>query len=286
MNLAPPMQAVQDWITQQWVILGGRKISPKDHSWLMGPFGDTQGIGGAFVDRLAAREGLLVNRETSARGLVPSFHASYEGAEGLSDLPASIVAFYERTADYHFRFGVSWNPVFRIPGFLVNRLFSGRLQQLHIPTANSRNPESLSSEVLALVDPASRDVKYTVWLRTMQSTGQMVFSGIYQIGRLPDARPCVKAIFPLPNGNATVILVPRVGYRSEFVLDASGQNFGDPGFYFLFNDAKGNHWVRYVRSFRNTLIIRENAEGSLSAEHLVRLWSWRGLRMSYRIVNE
>jgi hypothetical protein len=45
MNLALTKQKFQDWFTQQWVILWGRRIDPSSHAWLMGPFGELNGIG-------------------------------------------------------------------------------------------------------------------------------------------------------------------------------------------------------------------------------------------------
>ena len=35
MNFAKPKQTFQDWFTQQWVILWGRKIIPEHNEWLM-----------------------------------------------------------------------------------------------------------------------------------------------------------------------------------------------------------------------------------------------------------
>ena len=50
MGTASRKQSLQDWVTQQWVILFGKKIDFIDHKWLMGPFGDTNGIVEINVD--------------------------------------------------------------------------------------------------------------------------------------------------------------------------------------------------------------------------------------------
>ena len=42
-------QSFQDWITQQWVILFGQKIDKLEHKWLLGPFGELNGIGVKFI---------------------------------------------------------------------------------------------------------------------------------------------------------------------------------------------------------------------------------------------
>lgn len=55
MNLAFTMQKFQDWFTQQWVILWGRKINPNDYPWLIAPFGELNGIGEEFMYQLAKK---------------------------------------------------------------------------------------------------------------------------------------------------------------------------------------------------------------------------------------
>ena len=45
MEIAPLKQNLYDWITQQWVILFGKKIIPNENKWLLGPFGKTNGKG-------------------------------------------------------------------------------------------------------------------------------------------------------------------------------------------------------------------------------------------------
>lgn len=55
MVLAYPMQKIQDWFTQQWVILWGVKIAPEEFPWLIGPFGYLSGIGENFIIQLAEK---------------------------------------------------------------------------------------------------------------------------------------------------------------------------------------------------------------------------------------
>ena len=49
--------------------------------------------------------------------------------------------------------------------------------------------------------------------------------------------PCVKTVFPLPNGNAIVILRPEAQADGSLVLLSDGHRFGDPGFYFTVHRA-------------------------------------------------
>ena len=70
MYLAYSMQKFQDWFTQQWAILWGRKINSNEFSWLLGPFGELDGIGEGFIFQLAEREGLIVRRNCRNTGLL------------------------------------------------------------------------------------------------------------------------------------------------------------------------------------------------------------------------
>lgn len=282
MGLAYPLQKFQDWITQQWVIVTGKKIKPDDMPWLMGPFGNVNGIGEAFIQQLAQKENLVIQRNTRSMGLISSFDLLNLPASDLSCLSRKVIDFYEKTAEYNLDFSVQWNPFFKFFGILVNKLFSNRINQLHIPTRNITNAESLKSEIITLTHPVSNQVKYTIWLRTFAASGQVIYSGIYGTCTLPSGQTCIKAVFPLPKGNATVIMVPGVTNAGELVLESSGKKPGDAGFYFLLKDSKGNYWSKYVSSFRDRLIIRQE-DDHLSAEQVLTLWRKKVLKFNYKI---
>ncbi|KAA5534469.1 hypothetical protein F0919_07550 [Taibaiella lutea] len=282
MNLAYPTQKIQDWITQQWVIFRGRKIDPNEVSWLMGPFGNLDVIGEDFIHQLAEKEGLIIDKETKARGLISSINKLNLQEVELSNLSRDIIDFYENTADYALDFSVKWDPFFKIFGVLLNKLFSNRINQLNIPTKNIKDDELLKSEIITLIDPKSYQVKYTFWFRSIQSSGQVIYSGAYGISTLPSGKTCIKAVFPLPNGNATVLMKPGVGTNGELILDSSGKEFGDAGFYFLLKDSKGIYWSQFIRSFRDKLIVRQEHD-CISAEQVLTLWHQNVLRFNYKI---
>lgn len=284
MNLAYTMQKFQDWFTQQWVILMGRKINPKDFAWLIGPFGELNGIGELFINQLAEKENLIIQRNSNSQGLVSSIDKFNLTDTELNYLSKKVIDFYENTANYDLYFTVKWNLFFIIFGLLVNRLFSQRINQLNIPTSNIKDSESLSSEIITLFDSKSNEVKYTIWLRTLKSSGKIIYSGIYEVCELPSGKACIKAIFPLPKGNATVIMEPSVGAKGELILNSSGKKIGDSGFYFLLNDSKGNFWTHYIRSFRDTLIVYEQ-NNCLFAKQVLTLWNQKVLELNYKINN-
>lgn len=282
MGFAYPMQKLQDWFTQQWVIFRGRKIDPSAVPWLMGPFGSLEVAGEDFIRQFAEKEQLILERAAKTQGLIPSMEALKLSAKEWAALSPEVISFYEHTAAYNLDLSVHWNPFFKVFGVLVNRLFSRRINQLNIPIKNINNSESLKSELITLSDPETKEIKHTFWFRSVQSSGQVIYSGVYGTCTLPSGKTCIKAVFPLPNGNATVIMSAEVGPKGELILDASGTEFGEPGFYFLLKDAKGKYWSQYIRSFRDRLVIGKGAD-QLSAEQTLTLWHKRVLQFNYKI---
>ena len=282
MNLAFKNQKFQDWFTQQWVILCGRKINPIEYSWLIGHFGELNGIGEDFIYQLSEKENLRIIRNSKSKGLLQSISNLNLTENENKKLSQRVIDFYEKTADYKLQLNVQWNPFFKLFGFLVNRLFSERINQLNIPTENIKESEKLLSEIIELVSKENEEVKYTIWLRKFQSSGKIIYSGIYSTTTLPSGTICIKAIFPLPNGNATVILKPTVGDKNELILDSSGEKFGEAGFYFLLNDSKGNYWSQYIQSFTDKLIVSEDQE-NLIARQTLKLWNLKVANFEYRI---
>jgi hypothetical protein len=282
MNLADTMQKFQDWFTQQWVIICGKKINPFEYSWLVGSFGEINGIGEIFIHQLAEKEDLAIIRNSHSKGLLDSISSLNLSENEIKNLSKKVVDFYEKTSEYKLQLNVKWNPVFKIFGYVVTRLFSQRINQLNIPTSNIQSSENLTSEIIELVAKNTNEVKYTIWLRKLQSTGKVIYSGIYTTCILPSGITCVKAIFPLPKGNATVILKPSVGEKNEMILDSSGNKFGDAGFYFLLNDSNGNFWSKYIKSFTDKLIVSDK-EDSLNAKQVLKLWNLKVARFEYQI---
>lgn len=280
MNFAHSMQKFQDWFTQQWIIIFGKKINPKDESWLFGPFGEIDGIGEKFINELAEKENLIISRNNNSVGLLKTFNSLNLPELEQNKISKKVIDFYENTSDYKLIFKVKWNPLFKGFGFIVNRLFSQRINQLNIPTKQIDENEVLTSEIIQLIDTRTEEIKYTIWLRKIKSSGLIIYSGIYGTCTLPSGTTCIKAIFPLPKGNATVILQPKVGDNHELFLKSEGIKFGDPGFYFLLNDVKNNYWSQFHSSFSDELIVSEKNE-KLHAKQTIRLWNLRVATFEY-----
>jgi len=93
-----------DWVTQLWVRLTGRRVSPREQPWLDAPVGDVDAIGSEFFERHAARHGLTLDEQTTPRGLLPDFSQ----LAGPSFDP-KVVDFYERTSLYDLDVWSEWS---------------------------------------------------------------------------------------------------------------------------------------------------------------------------------
>jgi hypothetical protein len=282
MGFAYRKQKIQDWITQQWVILCGQKIDKAEQKWLLGPFGELDGIGLKFIKQLAEKEKLEIDNEKSGKGLIQSIHQLNFSEKEINQLRRNVIDFYQNTSDYELKLKVKWNPFFKVFGLLLKFIFTKRIEQLNIPIRSTENAESLSSEIIHLKDQKTNEVKRIIWLRTFLSSNQVVYSGVYETCIIPSGKTCIKAIFPLPNGNATVILIPEVGNNGELILESAGHRFGDSGFYFLLKDTDGQLWTKYIKSFKDKLIVRSENE-NLTASQTLTLWNFKVLAFEYDI---
>lgn len=282
MGKAITKQSFQDWITQQWVILFGKKINKLEFKWLLGPFGELNGIGTKFIKQLAEKENLAIDNEKNAKGLIQSINQLNLSEKEINLLSQNVIDFYQNTADYDLKLKVKWNPFFKIFGLLLRVIFSKRIQQLNVPIRSIENSETLTSEIIHLKDTKTNEVKRTIWLRAFQSTEQVVYSGVYETCDIPSGKTCIKAIFPLPNGSATVILTPKVGNNGELILESAGNRIGDSGFYFLLKDSKGQLWTKYIKSFKDKLVVRSE-NNNITASQTLTLWNLRVLKFEYKI---
>ena len=88
------MQKIQDWITQQWVILTGQKIDLENFSWLIGAFGNVNGTGEDFINQLAQKENLIIERNVKTQGLISSIDKLNLSENQLSNISKEVIRFY------------------------------------------------------------------------------------------------------------------------------------------------------------------------------------------------
>lgn len=271
----PKSQNPLDWITQLWNITLGKKVSPDEDAWLLGPIGAVNESASQFVQRIAAQDGLTVHRNIPGSGLLESID------DWAVSISPKVKDFYRRTSDFRLSVTMAWKPGFGTLGYLIAKLFSRRIQQLNLPQTSSSDIV-FNSDFLQITDGTGHN-QYTIWHRSVRDTGEVVFFGIYSTCRIPSGELCVKVIFPLPCGSATVIFRPQSDLNGNLLLVSSGNGYGDPGFYFLVQDGQGCLWKHYLPSFREIIMLSEGCDESLTAEHTSYLWSFLVYRMKYNI---
>jgi hypothetical protein len=274
-----------DWTTQLWVEATGQRTSLSENPWLAGPVGDTRRIGGDCFRQIATREGLALEDGPSSRGIVPDFSA-LEGPQFRHLAVArGVREFYEHTGAYELDAWAQWCGAFRPFGWLLAVLFSRRLQQLNVPLSGLDTSRGLTNSVWHLVDTPSKARRYVVWVRHLVGSGDTLYAGCYGPSRVPGwDGPCLKVTFPLPNGNAHVIMKPILHEDGSLSLVSSGSRFGDPGFYFTVRHGDdGGLFARYVSTMRETIRVYEAGPDEARADHTLTLWGFVFLRLHYRL---
>jgi hypothetical protein len=272
-----------DWLTQKWVQATGRYIDLTRHSWLQGPIGFTRGIGPDFFNKWADAERLVVTHYTSGKGLIPSFSILAGPSFDPTTVDPAVADFYERAADFDLDLWSEWNGLFKPFGFLIASIFSRRLEQLNLPISSLDTSWGMVSEVIQLVEPVSGEVRMNAWVRRLVKSGRAIYVGSYSVATPPGSgSPCVKTVFPLPNGNAIVLLRPQSLPDGSLVLVSEGRRFGDPGFYFTLHKPNGVV-ARYLRSFRERIRVFPADGGSLRVDHTMSLWGMQCLHLHYRL---
>ena len=275
---------LSDWVTQRWVQFTGRQTDSRQTPWLEGPIGRTTGIGKGYFEELAGECHLHVRRGQPSTGLIGDFRSLAGPYFDPGRVQPAVAAFYEHTSDYDLDAWAEWCGAFRPFGRLLALIFSRRLQQLNVPLTGLDTSQGVTSEILQLVDPQSGAVRYTAWVRELVGTGHVLYAGSYSTCVVPGyAGTCVKVVFPLPNGNAIVIMKPESYPDGSFSISSIGSGFGDPGFYFTVHGRGGVIWARYVRSLRESIKVYATAGNLVRGDHVLTIWGATFLRLHYRL---
>jgi hypothetical protein len=275
---------LSDWVTQRWVQFTGRRVSLSSETWLAGPIAPTTGIGSDYFASIASAEGLRLHQPDSAAGVICDFAALHGVSFEPSSVDPSVARFYEQTSDYELDAWAEWCGLFRPFGWLLAVLFSRRLQQLNVPLSGLDTSKGLTNEVLQFIDPATDALRHTAWFRRLRGSGNVLYAGFYSVCTLPGhANPCVKVVFPLPNGNAIVIMRTECRPDGSFVVTSAGDGFGEPGFYFTVHGESGTVWARYVRALRESIHVFPAEGGLLRADHVLTYFGATFLRLHYRM---
>jgi hypothetical protein len=226
----------------------------------------------------------LVIVESGCRGLIQDFNGLRGASIDLGAVAQPVKEFYERTSEYELDSWSEWCALFKPLGLALAILFSRRLQQLNIPLSSLDSSAGMTSRVLQMRDPSSGRLVQTAWVRELHATRNVLYAGSYSICSVPGyPSPCVKVVFPLPNGNAIVLMKPEGHSDGSFSVTSAGNRFGDPGFYFTLHDENGLSFARYVKSVKETIRVYPAEPGTIRADHILWIWGIEFLRLHYRL---
>jgi len=275
---------LQDWITQLWVKATGKKVMFKDFEWILGPTGSPRVIADEYIYKLAEELSLKVVTGESDKGLIENFKDYNLSKEDFERLDEEVIRFYGETSSYDFDVWSGWCKFWEPGGRLLARIFSKRLKQLNVPLDPLDTAFGMESEVIKLKDTSNDETIYTVWLRKLVKTGEIIYSGTYGLCQPPnEPTACLKVIFPLPNGSATVVLKPKVNKDGSFTLLSRGKRIGDAGFYFVLRKDNETGWLRYVKAMHESLHVYKDPRGVLRTDHELNLWGSKFLHLHYKM---
>lgn len=278
---------LQDWITQVWVKLTGRQFNPQTETWLLAPIGDIDLIKDKFIHKIADKENLSILENSVDNGLLETFDDLQLTAEERNLLKPQVVDFYEKTSNYNFEIWSEWCGFFKPFGWLLSVIFSKRLQQLNLPLNSLHSAKGIKSTIIKLVDRATAKPKWTIWYRILKSTNNVIYSGVYTTCEIPNFKgKFLKVAFPLPNGNATVIMRREILSDGSLKLCSDGRKFGDNGFYFTVTNHKGKYWARFVKSMHEWITVYVDEEDVLRADHNLKFYGLPFLNLHYKMLKK
>lgn len=268
------------WFIRALIRVFGRIVRISDEPWLAGPIGGDY-IGDLPYEDLARGENLTLVRDEG--GLLPTATALDGPSFHSGHLKHEIRRFYEQTADYRMDI---WSDTF-FPGkiglWLLVTTLSRKVNQLNFPLDALATARGVDGEILLLKESDGR-VRYVGWYRRLVAAGRALYTGFYMTQKVPHfENPCVKVVFPMPNGNATVVLRPSVDKDGNLRLSSNGTRFGDAGFYRVEKIDEGRLRVWRVGTLHEEFFVYLDSRQVLRCEHSVSFLGMRVIELHYRI---
>lgn len=262
--------------------LFGRTHRRQDVAWLDGPIGGAT-IGDAPYREVAAAEQLTIDRDARDGGLVPAWGALAGPAFDPAASHPLVREFYEHTAGFAMDvWSKTYFPTNLALALLVTTI-SREVNQLNFPLSPLDAALGMTSEIIVMRKPDGA-VRYTGWFRTLGSAQRVLYTGFYMTERpANEPGPCVKVVFPMPRGNATVLLRPELGPGGSLILDSSGRRFGDVGFYRVQRRDADRVRVWHIRSLKERFHVYVDDHGALRCDHSVHFLGLPVLRLHYKM---
>ncbi len=270
------------WIIYALIWSFGRRYSADEISWLVGPLGG-KSIGDRPYEETAAAEGLTLIRDASEGGLIPHFEALRSATFAPERVNPRIRDFYEHTHRYALdTWATTYFPA-RIALWLLVATISRRVDQLNFPLNGLDTAYGMTSEIILLRKPDG-EIRYTGWFRKLARGDQVIYTGFYMTQKVPRVDgACVKVVFPMPNGNATVILRPEHDTADGMRLISAGRRFGDAGFYRMQRSSAGRLRVWRVQTLHERFELFVDEEQTVRCEHAIRFLGLPVLTLHYKI---
>ncbi|MDQ3704357.1 MAG: hypothetical protein M3437_03880 [Chloroflexota bacterium] len=273
-----------EWLIQRWVAHTGRAVEAESVPWLAGPTGAHK-IGESLYESYARDAGLVIQRRPDA-GLLESFAALRSSRFDPDKVHPAVHDFYEKTARYSLEAWVQWTgPLSPFARIMISSI-SRNIEQLVLPLSPLTTSRGMSSEIISLAREQTGLLAYSGWLRKTVATGEIIYAGFYTTCK-PPRYPgrCVKVVFPLPQGSATVILRPVNGPNGSFKLVSEGRKFGGPGYYRVHRVHNRELRVKYV-PIEETIHVYVDDAGVLRTDHHFNFWGLRFLTLHYKITRK
>jgi hypothetical protein len=272
------------WFIYALIWLFGRTRRRADIPWLLGPLG-SKFIGDAPYRDVAEAEGLTIERAARDGGLVPSFEQLRGDGFDPDKAHPLVREFYEHTTEFAMDV---WSKTYfpsNIALFLLVTTISRQVNQLNFPLSPLDTARGMNSEIITMRRPDG-SVRYTGWFRTLDNDDEarVLYTGFYMTERAPNLGvPCVKVVFPMPNGNATVVLRPKLEADGSLILDSSGKRFGDAGFYRVQGRGPDRVRVWQIKTLKEHFRVFVDDRGVLRCDHSVRFLGLPVLRLHYKM---
>ncbi|MBW3563715.1 MAG: hypothetical protein KY459_03220 [Acidobacteria bacterium] len=262
------------------IFIFGRRHRRDQVEWLVGPMGEEQ-IGDRPYEKIARDENLTLERAARRGGLIPDLETLRSKSFDPDQVDWRIRDFYENTASYQLDTWATTHFPARIALWLLVTTISARVDQLNFPLDGLDTARGMTSEIILLRDEKGK-VRYTGWYRRLVRLDRAIYTGFYMIQPIPAGdQPCVKVVFPMPRGNATVLLRPE-NEGAELRLISAGSYFGDAGFYRV-QQAGDRLRIWRVPTLRERFHLYIDSEDLVRCDHTVRFLGMPVLTLHYRI---
>lgn len=192
---------------------------------------------------------------------------------GINKVSHAITDFYENTVDYRLFATVHWHRWFRPFAFLYS-FFSRKTEQINLPL--HRNEVEMTGDVITVHEGLDGREDVRAWIRKVDD--QYAFVALYSNHQSNGGRTFMNIALPLPFSTMTGVL-ELIEQGDDLQLTSRKTDpFSDAGIYLT------SKLGRYFRlPLEESFVVREKADGSMTAMHEMWFFSIPFLTIHYRI---